>query len=287
MTLPAYPNQLSLSDASVEASQPANASRELQDSICRFLAEKPTSSTQIAVNEMHGKKYMSQVDVSNFVSNYRSNLHNWVHGGSGDNRYTNSPYVRYSSSSNYNFGFSLGSMPLTDSLSVTVIVTVAGYSPSVGSVSFNGGALSAASSYISYTASNQQQAVYNIQTNYKNISSVNVTWNHGSGNAGSWASCTVIPCRWATPTVTTGITTGNITASPYSIVVGSNDAGGDGANTFVGGAPSGTTRMLFDAWWYNNAGFLMFNNPTGSSQNLATSGSANLTVSNFTTMLAA
>lgn len=270
MTLPVSPNQISFNNVNVEIDRTGTSQLSLNDTDVRTLAGKPTSLSQIAMSDLHGKTWITQADVVTHVQTNRDYFHKWVHGGSGDNRSVNNPYQRNTSSSSWTATFDFSTQTLPDTTWTTIVVTLTASSPVFGSISVNGSTITTATEV--YAANEQRQRVFHINTSYKNITSVYVYWTHTSANSCNFADVVVLPGKWDTHNSFTGYQNNVLTIASNAISVGSYYGGpNSGLDWTPGATPTGTAIQTFDGWWYNHGGFYMFTNPTGTNQSMTLS----------------
>jgi hypothetical protein len=249
---------LSLVNAEVGAS--SSATRSLGDSVCRQLAQ--ASSGTISMANLRGKAWLTQSMVADHVYANRSAFFNWCLGGSGDYRNVNNPYSRYTSSSSWTASFSLSGQTLPSSTWTTVVITITATGPSFNSYNINGGAIGIDQAIEVYSDYEERQRVLYVHTDYKNITSVYVLWNHTSANRGSFASVAIIPGKWTGYSRTVNhLANAGASSPPDSITLGSYYGNPNGALGFVHSPSSGTAMMRFDAWWYSNGGLYMVVNP--------------------------
>jgi hypothetical protein len=259
MALPST-GAISLSQVSAEAGYASNATRSLGDSVCRGLAN--ISSGAISLSHLRGKAWLTQDMVSTHVHTNRSAFFNWCLGGSGDVRNVNNPYSRYTSSSSWTASFSLASQALPSSTWTTIVITITATGPSFNSYNINGGAIGINEAYEVYSDYEERQRVLYVNTDYKNISSVYVLWNHTNANRGSFASVAIIPGKWTGYSRTISHQSLYTASAPASsISLGSYYGNPNGALAFVQSPSAGTAMMRFDAWWYSNGGLFMVTNP--------------------------
>jgi hypothetical protein len=261
MSLPSS-GSLSMSQINVETLKSATATITLNDADVRLLAQKPSGA--ISISDMYGKSWLTQSDAVSWLQTNRELVNKWTQGGSGDARYSNNPYHVHVSSDSATFTYDLSAASISSSWT-TVVITLTGQSPSFSSYTINGGTYTVDSYVETYTSGMRQRILY-INTNFKNITSVAVTWNRVSANRGSWANAVVLPGKWTS--YSSADPTAGATLASNTLLIGSgyND-GYDSSITAVNGAPSGAARMYFDAWWYNNGWFFFVTNSSGSSVN--------------------
>lgn len=265
MTLPTS-GEITLDDLNIEMGNSSGSPISLNDTDVRKMAN--LSSGSISLSDLYGKSWVTQGDVVSWMQTNRNTNFKWVFGGTGDTRYVNNPYSRYTSSSSYTFSYSSSGLPST--YWTTLVVTVSGFGAGGASFSINYGAITPTSTTVSYSGTDETQYVLQFEESYDTITTVGVTWTHGNGNAGSWASCVMLPGKWS-GTYSSASTSLALPSNAVSVggcaTVGSNPA-------FISSPPAGASRMAFGADWYNASLFGVLLNPTGGqvTQNFTGSG---------------
>lgn len=259
MTLPSS-GAISLSQVNTELQKSATATISLGDADVRLLAQVPTGP--ISMSNLYGKTWLTAADAVSWYAANRENTHKWGMGGSGDTRAIGGPYQRYTSSSSYTANFA--SSGITSTWTTIVLTVSEGAVYNIRDIRINGGAYSASYQTTTYNANQQMQVVLHVNTDIKNITSVYYVWDHSSGNFGTWPSASVIPGKW-TPTAYASAGAPSLVAPAYGIIIGTNEAGGDGPWYGLSSVPSGTNYHNFTAWWYNCCQHYMLANTTGAS----------------------
>lgn len=249
---------IAFSNINTELQRGSTNTLSLNDSQARTLAGVPSGA--ISLSNFYGKVWLTADDAVTWFVNNREASHNWVHGGSGDTRYVNNPYDRYTSSTAWTYTPSFSGVT---SRWTTIVLIALESGVSSLNYSINGGWGVSSDQLVWATGygGNLYMRVLQINTDIKNINNIYTQWNHGSGNSGTWASCAVIPGRWSAEAVQ-----GNVTLSDNQIAVGGGTADiGNGAGTTLASA-DGMPYHYFDAWWYNNGQHWMLANNTGSTR---------------------
>lgn len=257
MTLQAS-GTISFSNINTELQRSSTALLSLNDTNARELANK--SSGIISLSDFYGKTWLTADDAAAWFATNRDGTHNWVFGGSGDTRGVNNPYARYTSSATYSRNTSFSGIT---SRWVTVVYTATdnGVS-SISDIKVNGTSRTKTGTvYSVYSGGVETIQVYlHLEVDIKSVTSVAMTWNFNSGNAGSWASIAVLPGKWSPSAQSSGYS-----VADNQIVIGSGGEGGDGPFYGISSA-GGMTYHNFSAWWYNCGQLFMLANTTGSSK---------------------
>lgn len=265
MTLPVS-GALSFSQINTELQNPSTAALSLDNLNARKLANKLSGT--ISVSDFYGKTWLTADDAATWFATNRAGAHNWVFGGSATTRGVNNPYARYVSSATYSRNTSFSGIT---SRWVTVVYTATdnGVS-SISNIKVNGTTRTKTGTvYSVYSGGVETIQVYlHLEVDIKSVTSVAMTWNFNSGNAGSWASIAVLPGKWS-PTGKTG----SYTVADNQIVIGSGGEGGDGPFYGISNANS-MPYHNFSAWWYNCGQLFMLANTTGVSRSWTASASS-------------
>lgn len=245
---------ISFSNINTELQRSSTSLLSLNDTNARELANRPSGI--ISLSDFYGKTWLTANDAASWYASNKAKTHNWVHGGSGDSRAVNNPYARYVSTSSwtYNPGVMSG---ITSRWTTIVLNAVDGGASSIHSISINGGAYVASTTTTTFNTAEMVQVVLHVETDIKNISSIAFSWNHSSGNFGSWASASILPGKW------TGVNKSQAyTMSNNQIAVGVGGEGGDGPAYPLASA-GGMPYHQMTAWWYNCSQHFMLVNNTG------------------------
>lgn len=257
MTLPAS-GALSMSQVNVELQRSATAAINIGGADPRLLALVP--SGPISMSNLRGKTWLTAIDAAAWYANNRDNAHKWGQGGSGDTRTIGGPYERYTSASSFSATFS--NTGVTSTWTTIVLAVSEGGVYNIRDISINGGAYSAAYQSTVYNANQQTQVMLHVNTDIKNITSVSFVWDHASGNYGTWPAISVIPGKWSVSAIEPGT---SFTLPAYNIVIGTDEAGGDGPFLGLNSVPAGCSFHNFTAWWYNCCQHYMVVNNTAAS----------------------
>ncbi len=278
MTLPISPNSIAMSQVNVEIGRPATQLLSLNDADVRTLANKPGSGTLISMSDLRGKSWLSAQLVSAWVSANRTAVFKaQSHNNTSDYEAGNLNVQQTSYTANFN----LTGATLPDSKWTTIVVfTVNGWyddlrNANIKTLTFTTTDGSSPSAEPRVVLANDfviGAAVLRVNTNFKKIASVTVTWSDGYTAPISTACIAVIPGKW----------NGQMEIGPS----GDSDyywyAGSYGYNIQIGAtniarayayppvdvnlgnvtAPSGTTAVARNWWWYSSMQFHMLINPT-------------------------
>lgn len=246
MTLQAS-GAISLANINTELQRSSTTTLSLNDSQARSLAGRPSGI--ISVSDFYGKSYLTTPMVIDWLTANKATAHNWVFGGSGDTRYVNNPYDRYTSSTTWTYNPSFSGIT---SNTTTIIVITLENGAGVPSVTTNLGSGTQSTVYSTGLSGgfNAQKIVIN--SDIKNITSISSTWSHNNANFGTWASCLVVPGTW-----TTQLKQGTFYLLGSRITIGGSTSDvGDGPQYSLTNA-NGMPYQYFSAWWYNSCGHWM------------------------------
>ena len=267
MTLPVSPNTITMAQINTEIGTSGIIS--LNDANVRTLANKPSGI--ISMSDLHGKSWLTGPMVSQWVAtNGRSRFWDSYAGSSpaNANYYTaNGPYQRDTPTGSATAIFSGSTAGLGDSTTTTIVMMMTGCQPTLSTYNINGGAYTAATATSIYSNWNENTIyLITVNTSWKNINSVALTWNRISANRGSWPFVACLPGKWGINSNTALNGAGTLVPSPaYSIALGVNYLGAYNAaiQPLYNFGASGVYVML-DMWWYNNGAGFMYVNPTAS-----------------------
>jgi hypothetical protein len=258
MTLPSS-GAISFAQINAELKRPVGAALSLNDADVRLLAQVPSGAVSLA--NLYGKTWLTAADAVAWYSANRDAAHNWGQGGSGDTRAIGGPYERYTASSSWTFNCSFSGV--TSTWTTIVVAVSEGGVYNIRDITINGGAYQVASSAVVYNANQQAQVVVHVNTDIKNITSVYFAWDHASGNYGTWPAATVIPGKWGHTAITPDT---SVAVPAFGILIGTDEAGGDGPFYGLNSVPSGCAFHNFTAWWYNCCQHYMVANNTSGQQ---------------------
>lgn len=284
MTLPVSPNSIAMSQVNVEIGRPATQLLSLNDADVRTLANKPGSGTLISMNDLRGKTWLNAQIVTTWVSANRHLLFkSQAHSNTSDYEQAN---INIQNTS-YTATFNLANATLQNSKWTTIVaLTVNGLGDEIRNArvtnmtftTTDGSSPSAEPRVQIINEYGMGGAVLRVNTNFKKIASVTVTWSDGYTYRVSTACIAVIPGKW----------NGQVELGPtdsyqwypgsfaYNIQVGV-------ANTATVGTlpdyplgnitrPTGTTGIARDVWWYNTVQFNMLINPTADNKTFTVPG---------------
>lgn len=269
MTLQAS-GAISVSDINVELQRSSTATLGIAEPDARYLSKQYGS---VSMSGFYGKTYLTTVMATDWLAANKATAHNWVFGGSGDTRYVNNPYDRYTSSTNWTYNPSFSGIT---SNTTTIIVITLENGAGVPSVTTNLGSGTQSTVYSTGFSGGFNAQKIIINSDIKNITSISSTWNHSNSNAGTWASCLVVPGTWQTSST---IKQGDVSLFGRNIIIGGSTSDvGDGPQYSLTNA-NGMPYQYFSAWWYNSCGHWMVVNNSNTIKN------ANLTGETYSVLL--
>lgn len=257
---------ISLYNVNIELQRSGTQTISMGESAVRTLFQ--VGSGAISMSNGYGKSNLTQAAAVSWMASNRNAVTLWCHGGTTDVRATNSPYVRYVSSSTWNPTCAFSGI---NSSWTTVVVTVMGYSPTVSTVTINNGGIGISSTADPWggSSNNRHQRIHYVNTNITNITSVQSLWTHSNGNGGSWCVIHVMPGKWdGYTTATLPNSTGTVYGhSNNTVSIAARGMGYNGNYQFLTAITAGN-YITANAWWYNNGAFAFVANASGSSSNV-------------------